>query len=399
MQRLPLTALAFLLAALGCGQAGGGTRTAERDSAGITIVENVAADSTAWTWWSLEGPRLDIGGETAEGAEVLFRVAGAVRLDDGILVVANGGSSELRFFDTTGAAVRSTGGAGDGPGEFRGLGAIFLAGDTLLAYDVQLRRMSVFTRDGRFVRDFQLRAGNSLAAPVGRLEDGRIVGRTTEFAAIEAGEVPEGVQRPTLHFITFDGVGQALDTVSTFPGDERVIHMRGNAIQVLTLPFGRRPTFAARGDALIAAAQDAPEVRIVDASGATRRIIRTGAAPVPLTPERLNARIEQLTGVAPEPLRAGMRETYRRHPAPDHLPPYGAMLVDAAGNIWLADTEDPLVAAPAWTVFDVRGVAMARAAFPARFRPFDIGDDYVLGVLRDELDVEHVQLYVLVKSS
>lgn len=37
---------------------------------------------------------------------------------------------------------------------------------------------------------------------------------------------------------------------------------------------------------------------------------------------------------------------------------------------------------------DWRGVIM----LPARFTPFEIGDDYVLGVLTDAMAVEHVQL-------
>jgi hypothetical protein len=35
--------------------------------------------------------------------------------------------------------------------------------------------------------------------------------------------------------------------------------------------------------------------------------------------------------------------------------------------------------------------------WPARFTPFEIGPDYVLGVWRDADDVEHVQMYELVK--
>ena len=36
-------------------------------------------------------------------------------------------------------------------------------------------------------------------------------------------------------------------------------------------------------------------------------------------------------------------------------------------------------------------------AFPINFVPRHIGDDFVLGSWRDEVDVEHVQLYELIK--
>ena len=54
-------------------------------------------------------------------------------------------------------------------------------------------------------------------------------------------------------------------------------------------------------------------------------------------------------------------------------------------------------ATPERSVFDREGAWIAIAELPARFKPFHIGGDFLLGVIRDELEVERVELYQLSK--
>jgi hypothetical protein len=51
-----------------------------------------------------------------------------------------------------------------------------------------------------------------------------------------------------------------------------------------------------------------------------------------------------------------------------------------------------------WDVFDARGVWLGSMALPPLFTVQEIGDNYMLGVLRDEFDVEQVVVYELIKS-
>jgi hypothetical protein len=82
------------------------------------------------------------------------------------------------------------------------------------------------------------------------------------------------------------------------------------------------------------------------------------------------------------------------------IPPYAALLADSNGNLWASDYDDPLKNQQGrWTVYDPAGAVLARIALPARFRPFDIGDDWILGQELDDLDVEHVRLYRLQKPA
>ena len=50
-----------------------------------------------------------------------------------------------------------------------------------------------------------------------------------------------------------------------------------------------------------------------------------------------------------------------------------------------------------WSVFDVEGFFLGRVTMPHEFSPLDIGPDYVLGLWRDEDDVEHVRMYELIE--
>ena len=89
------------------------------DSAGIRIVESL---TPLWGDTVLQiapEPLLRLGSEE-EGPEQFGFVMQGVLLEDARIAVVEGITSEVRLFELTGQHVRTFGGAGDGPGEFRG---------------------------------------------------------------------------------------------------------------------------------------------------------------------------------------------------------------------------------------------------------------------------------------
>src|SRR5688572_1803264 len=94
---------------------------AERDSAGIRIVESTRPAWPADEAWTVDSTLVTVG--TTEGApgQQLHQVVGAARLANGTLVIANGGSRQLLRYDSTGTFLGATGREGGGPGEFRAL--------------------------------------------------------------------------------------------------------------------------------------------------------------------------------------------------------------------------------------------------------------------------------------
>jgi hypothetical protein len=84
----------------------------------------------------------------------------------------------------------------------------------------------------------------------------------------------------------------------------------------------------------------------------------------------------------------------------DKLPPhdpaigYRFVRVSPQGHLWVLGPHRPN-APTNWSVYDLDGRPLARVTTPARFDLHEIGRDYLLGVGRDDLDVEYIQLYRL----
>ena len=84
-------------------------------------------------------------------------------------------------------------------------------------------------------------------------------------------------------------------------------------------------------------------------------------------------------------------------PLPETYPAYTGIALSAEGYLWVREYDLPGNEANNWSVFDAEGTLLGTLGLPPRFRPLDIGPDYILGVWRDEDDVEHVRMYDLVK--
>jgi hypothetical protein len=91
----------------------------------------------------------------------LHEVSAAKRVGRDRYMIANDGSYELREYDARGQLVRSVGGGGEGPGEFRSIDALLPAADTVIAFDRQLRRFSRFSPTGQFLSSITLEAAGA----------------------------------------------------------------------------------------------------------------------------------------------------------------------------------------------------------------------------------------------
>lgn len=387
-----------LLAACGAGDAASPV-AAVRDSAGIAIVDNAWPDSGAVQWWTLEQPPLvDIGGAEAAEAYAVYQVSDALRLSDGRIVVLNGGSADVRYYSAGGEHLRTSGRRGEGPGEFRRpVRLIALADDSVLVVDGT--RATVLDAEGSYARDFT--TAQTRASVVGRLADGRLV--ATQGAIVAPGEIEAGLQRSTLVFVTLTPAGVVQDTIVTVPGAERRVNVDGSGGRIRTImisapPYAKSTVHAIGEDAVAVATQESPAIRVYGADGAPRRIIRTGMPMAAVTDAHLDAWWERQR----ESMPPGQGEQPATRPdysdAGKVVPPFAALEIDDAGNFWVADYDDRIRLPGAWSVHDPDGRLSARIRMPEGFRPMHIGADVVLGVVRDDFDVEHVRMYRVVKD-
>lgn len=368
-----------------------------RDSAGLVIVENPAAAGETLLPWRLgEAPLLDVG--TLDGPEThqLFQVRSARRLADDRVVVADGGSGELRFFSADGAYLESWGGPGEGPGEFRQIAGLFLwpTGDTLGVWDGRLRRLTLFGPDGSLGRTlaFPEIAGVSSPSLTHVLPDGGLVLRGIRFEFEDSQEIV----RPPIHAVVVEADGTLRDTLGALPGSEAVIRISGQGVNIIRVPFARTSVTEVVGDRVVFTPNDRWELRVHGSDGSLQRLIRVATPTRPVIEADLAAHIEAAVARAPEPARPGLRATLTDAPSPDSMPAFQRIVGDALGNAWVRSYRPDFEDGPArWLVFDPEGQLLGAMQIPGNLTIYEIGPDFILGRATDELDVEHVQLWAL----
>jgi hypothetical protein len=380
-------------------------RAVVRDSAGIAIVENtapLAADSIALRIDSV--PAVDIGGTDDPHAE-FGRIAGAIRLPDGGIAVADGGNQELKLFDSTGAWRRLAGGKGGGPGEFENLGGLYhFGGDSLATYDWDHRRISVFTIRGDLVREMILpqgEMGGGFPHVIGMFWDGEILVGQGRFAG-ESGK--SGIHRDTMPLFRYTRSAELADSIGWFPGSEfyQDIESSGGKIRSVVsarLPFGLVLTMVPAGDRLFVGTGGRYEIAQHDRSGGLTRLIRRVHQPLPVSAADIATyKHRHLAG-----FRAGMEDFRDRTMAlldrmtyPETKPAYDGFVVGDNGALWVRRYDQPAIDLPSrYDLFDRDGQWLGHVTFPPRFSLLDAGPGYALGVWKDPDDVEYVRLYRL----
>jgi hypothetical protein len=399
-----LVGAALLLAGCGDPVADAANAPIVRDSAGVRIVE-----SSAGAWREGQAlrlasePALVIGDAGSDDAEQLYQVQSVHRLSDGRIAVANGGSAELRIYGADGALLRRAGGKGGGPGEFGRLAWHDVgAGDSIVAYDAGQRRFAVFDDPGTFVRVFAPAAVGDrplIPRPVALLDDGAVLATRS---AMLAGAPPTSVNllRDTVAFVRIGRDGSARELPARVPGDERMLRITEGVIEILTPPFAPRLVVAARGDRLYAARGGGYELAQYDTTGRLLRLARLPGEMRRVTAEDVEARIEQTTSAvtdagARQRAAAGLREL----PVPERMPAIARLLVDDEDRLWAMDFLAPRDTVATWRVLDADGGYLGTVSVPRTLTVHEIASGQVLGVFRDENDVEQVRAYAMVSGT
>lgn len=380
----------------GCGGEVRSAGPAVRDSAGVTIADYAQWDPDPLAWTIASEPVTEIG--TAEGDEAyqLTGVTSLRRLSDGRIVVANTGTEEVRIYDETGRHLVTTGRKGEGPGEFDGLWWLTVgAGDTVIAYDGNLKRVSLFTADGVFVRSVTLDYAQGFPQLAGVFSDGTLLAtRGFTFAPSAIDDVVHD-SGPVLRFASD---GALLDSIGRWLSQEWYVHGTRGETWATSLPFGRGTMVAVGPDGFYVGSSDRFEVQWRDREGHVRRIIRSAQEATPVTgADWARLKADRMQNVNPR-WRPRQERMLAEIPVPSTRPAFGDLLTDPDGNLWVGPSvisrKDPQV----WIVFAPDGRMRGSIQMPTDLRVQDIGRDYVLGVAKDDLDVEHVRLYPLRKA-
>ncbi len=382
---------------IGCGRRTDVPAFTMRDSAGVVIVESTRP---AWndrtTWRLAPDPSLRIGAVEGEPGYELSDVTGVVRAADGRIVVADGGSQEVRFFRPDGTLLERLGGRGEGPGEFIGLSGVGRGSTGMIwAYDFTLRRISWLTAAGSLVRVTTLGPEPPVLSPVGALPDGSFVLKQLWGAQQAAGAIRPGLRRDPVAYVRFDPNGRLVDTVGLFPGREIVLTEEGGRGVMSSAPFGRTSVAAVRDGLLLVGSETRFEVEERAADGPLIRVFGIPGRDLRLRDEDVRRYAQERLAAAPPDRRREVERDLEDAAYPELRPAYGDLIVDAEGNLWVGAWA--LAVPETWTVFGGDGAWLGDVRMPPGFYPRDIGDTWVIGIVRDALDVEQVVMYPLVK--
>lgn len=362
----------------------------------IEVVESELVEEELATWRVDSIPALNLGGLDGPEQVALFRVTGAYRLSDGRVVVADGGSSELKIFDGGGALTGTLGGPGEGPGEFRQLSYIgLLPGDSLAVWDMGLARLTVFGPDGVRARDVRIGAAaeSPQSSVTGVFSDGSIMSRG--FIDL-GGREPDGLERHRSAVLHLTAMGTLGDTVGSFVTGETYFRAFEGGFSFYTPPFARTTEVMAAGDRVYVADSEHPEIRVLAVDGMPLRLMRWSAPIREITQADVDrARDLALAGVS-EGRRPDVERMFAEMPMHATMPAFAKLRVDRDGNVWVQRYRTEWDEGKSeWLIFDTSGQLTARAELPPGLNPTDIGSGFVLGIERDALDLEYVRLYSL----
>ena len=386
----------ILAAALGaCGGDTGVTDDIEvqiRDSAGVRIVEYAGEPEVEAPFILAAEPLYRHG---ANPGDYEFRSVEAGQLfPDGSAVVAEW-YGEVVVLNPAGTTHEVLARVGEGPGEVIEPYPLFVLGqDSVLVPDRRQSRLTLFVGDSVARIASLPRAAHFGLAGIGSSGELMMMDRYPYSSWFD-------IEEDWLvgHMTIFDPETGALDTVASYDHHPRE---RRGVMNPIIRPVGEVTVAAGR---FVHTRSDRPEITWRLPDGTVERIVRWRPEPNLLAEELLehgeayNRMIGRLNyGVSDARLEEIIQEDMSRYRdmVGQPVPFFGSPFADADGNIWLPSYRPayPEEASP-YTVISPDGEWLGTVETPPRFRILDVTGTLVLGVLRNDLDVENVVVYKL----
>lgn len=386
------------------------------DSAGVAIVTNPPGDAVYAT--IAPEPVLSIG--AVDGPpEVLFGRIASVAVDGaGKLIVADAQMGEIRIFDASGTHIRTIGGPGEGPGEFRGLaGAWPTTEGTIVAVDPRLDRITRFGPDGELLATatFQGPGERPMIRPIRVAGPGLFLSRVESLSlpslegsftfsledALESISDPSGSRSEYL--VRHDLEGTLIDTVTAVPGQATQTSAQGSgtsfSIQILRMPFSSAAAATASPEGRMAVTTGRSyEYSTYNPTGTPERIVRLTEEPPLRTDAHLEAWVRGSTG-GREPMddtqvEAALRR-YREMPLPDRLPAWNSLVIADGGEIWARRFAIRGAETVPRDVFAADGRFLGQVMGPAGLLIQHVAGGRITVISTDDLGVERVEVYEL----
>lgn len=369
----------------GCQNGATEARWSTTDSAGISIVLSEPAGASRG---ELVDPILSLGTVDGGGPFDFFQIRDVEIIGGDRIAVANAGSEEVRIFDLEGRHLGSFGRAGRGPREFLRLQMVEDMGDSLLIYEAGNDRVSVRAMDGTFGRSFHLEWFHGLLFPVHLSAEHGILAVTARHMTELAGT---GIVVDTSLVSRYDLEGQLLDSLARLPHNQRFVRQVGDLRTTVGAPFTVGASLVTTDSGFCHAFGSAPEIRCHDRLGELTEIWRVSTPARPVTDADI-ARFWRELEAGKDGVPAVMERLRGDLVYPEFFPAISGLVTDDLGRVWARryPGEDP--STRSWWLFD-EGRLVAEFDAPPGFEIMDVEDGLVVGVWRDDFDIEYVRVF------
>ena len=337
-------------------------------------------------------PLVRIGVLDGQMEYIFGNITGAIRMENGSVVVADESIFEVRMYDAAGRHVWTSGRYGEGPGEYKGLRLLRgCPGAAITVFDWYLDRITELGLDGS-VADTRTLA----AAGVNPYQD---------LACSPGGDlVFQPWPKVILDRTVAAGEHYRWEMVLNRVGDEGVVTLRSGipGAERTNLSAGSRPrmwgrkmVFAVAPAGVWYGSGDDYELEHVDWAGSVTRITRWAGPDLEVTREHLDRYRDALLARYDEPAerRRFEREGWPdiRDGLPERFPAYDALVPLPDGSVWVVP--HPWMLRNELHLLDPDGVWLRRLTIPVGSTVLDAGPDWVLLLQRGELDEQSVAVY------
>ena len=341
-------------------------------------------------------PTTTLGAAGDDPAHEFYRIVTPFVLPSGDIAVPLAEDREIRIFGPAGHHIRTIGGRGEGPGEFRDLDQAWARGDTIEAFD------------GRTLRITRFFPGDSLETvrltPILSAQS-VITGYSGPGWALTGVASAEFGSRDRMAVHSFGPSGRHLGEIA---------HTLGMARYRTPLisgpdPISPKAVFAAGGDAIYFGETLTPRVIAVNQAGDTLSELTWDAADAFDPEEASRIVIDAALDQAGPGRAAELQAQLEAFPVRDRVSVFWGLLVDELGYLWIRPFEPAehslflggfsgVGMGGNWRVFSPDGTELDSMTLPPRFEPAYIARDRIVGIYRDDLGVETVRVHPLERT-
>ena len=381
------------------GETGAAVGAVVRDSAGVRLVEYAGTPQHEAPFALLAEPVYRHG--SGPGDYLFGSIRHGALFPDGGAAVFDATNTEIVVLAPGGGSHALLAGSGEGPAEVGFVARMFAVGmDSLLVDDNWNARFTLFA-GGTVARTVGLGENRELALGLGSRgidPSGRLLMSSASYRrGFPDDWLPGYLVRLDLDTLVPDTVG-SYDWVPFVPPDDEADN-----------PFPHLGRVGAAGGRFVHGRSDTPELIWRESDGTVSQIIRwqpkwvyppaehwrTFEAYLRVTLPPVNPHLQ--TDEAIEEMIQRALARYRVEPD-EPLPLFGSLFGDDEGRVWLPEyaVASQRNGYPSYAVISSSGEWLGRVDAPPGLRVLDVADGRVLGVVKDEMDVESVVVYKLI---